>query len=105
MHQGLPCPTIEPLHLIMDRWEISELVSGSHACSARKEMSVFSCACNALLIASCYTDECEEIQEESLLVTPERNKTAGTWTEPYRLVHAREGTREKIGGKQPDYFT
>jgi hypothetical protein len=59
------------LNLIMDRREISELVSCSHACSGRKEMSDFSCACNALLIASCYTDECEVIQEESLLIARE----------------------------------
>jgi hypothetical protein len=35
-------------------------------------MSDFSCACNALLIESCYTDECEVIQEESLLTVRER---------------------------------
>src|SRR3989442_11364383 len=93
------------LNLIMDRWEISELVSCSHACSARKEMSDFSCACNALLIESCYTDECEVIQEESLLIARGRNRIASAWTEPFRLVHAREGTDHKIGEKQHEYCT
>ncbi len=117
------------LNLIMDRWEISELVSCSHACSARKEMSDFSCACNALLIESCYTNEHKVIHEESLLIVrgrrtnmkvpllqkgnllspsfylTTRNRTAGTWTEPFRLVHAREGTDHKIGEKQHEYCT
>lgn len=35
---------------------------------SRKHMSVFLCACNVLLIESCYTDECEMIQERSLVV-------------------------------------
>ncbi len=34
-----------------------------------------------------------------------RNRTAGTWTEPFRLVHAREGTDHKIGEKQHEYCT
>jgi len=45
------------LNLIMDRWEISELVSCSPACSASKEMNDFLFVCNALLIESCYTNE------------------------------------------------
>jgi hypothetical protein len=92
-------------------------------------MSDFSCACNALLIASCYTDEYKVIHEESLLIVRERrtgmkvpllqkgnllppslyltkrNSKASAWTEPSRLVHAREGTGEKIGEKQHEYCT
>ena len=45
------------LNLIMDRWEISELVSCSPAWSASKEMNDFLFVCNALLIESCYTNE------------------------------------------------
>ncbi len=64
--------TLARLNLISDRREISELVSCSPACCARKEMSDFSCVCNGLLIESCYTHEYKVIHEESLLIVREK---------------------------------
>jgi hypothetical protein len=53
-------------------------VATVRACSKMYSMSLFSYVCNALHIRFCYTDECEVIHEESLLIAREEDENGGS---------------------------